>query len=112
MVDIEDPDFMFGDDGEIIQFSPSHRSMKTPTRSAGAMVSGDAGASARVRREHEEGRRAVSQVSYTALFHLFLHCDFGYLFCEMFLLLSLEFHAWLYMLSPSWRASLRRQMPP
>ena len=79
MVEIEDPDFMFGDDGEIIQLSPGRRSARTPTRSTGAPVSGDAGASARMRREHKEGQRAVSQVSLAAPSHVFLYCDLKYL---------------------------------
>ncbi|CAA9960214.1 Rad21 Rec8 N domain containing protein [Pyrenophora teres f. maculata] len=61
MVEIEDPDFMFGDDGEIVHLSPGRRSARTPVRSAGTPVSGDAGTSARVRREHKEGRQAIGQ---------------------------------------------------
>jgi len=34
----------------------------------------DAGASARVRREHEEGRAGGLQVSFTVLFHLCVCC--------------------------------------
>ncbi|EDU48244.1 conserved hypothetical protein [Pyrenophora tritici-repentis Pt-1C-BFP] len=62
MVEIEDPDFMFGDDGNIIHLSPGRRSAaRTPVRAVGAEVSGDAEMSARVRREHGEGRQAVGQ---------------------------------------------------
>ncbi|KNG44952.1 ubiquitin c-terminal hydrolase [Stemphylium lycopersici] len=57
-IEIEDVDFMFGDDGEIIELSPRPATLKTPATPAGAPMSGDAGASMRVRAEHEEGRRA------------------------------------------------------
>jgi len=76
-IEIEDPDFMFGDDGEIIQLSPRPAVVKTPATPAGAPMSGDAGTSARVRAEHEEGRRARDQVSFTALSHVFLHRNFS-----------------------------------
>jgi meiotic recombination protein REC8 len=71
MVEIEDPDFMFGDNGEIIDVPRGSAAAGTPAGPAGAAMSGDAGASARVRREHEEGRQAGAQVSFTALSHVF-----------------------------------------
>ncbi|KAF1834560.1 hypothetical protein BDW02DRAFT_498102 [Decorospora gaudefroyi] len=62
MLEIEDPDFMFGDDGEIIQLPQASASTRTPGGPAGLTMSGDAGASARVRREHEAGRQAGAQL--------------------------------------------------
>ena len=75
MVELEDPDFAFGDDGELIDVPRGNAAVGTPARPAGAAMSGDAAASARVRREHEEGRQAGGQVSSTALSHVFLYCD-------------------------------------
>jgi hypothetical protein len=71
MVEIEDPDFMFGENGEIIDVPQGSAAARTPAAPAGAAMSGDARASARVRREHEEGRQAGIQVNFTASSHVF-----------------------------------------
>ncbi|KAL1792695.1 hypothetical protein ACET3X_009202 [Alternaria dauci] len=60
-MEIEDPDFMFADDGEIIQFSPRRSVARTPARSPGVTMFGDAGASARALKEHVEGQQASNQ---------------------------------------------------
>jgi len=63
-IQLEDPDFMIADDGEIIQLPPRRKMPSTPARTAGAKMSSDAGASARVRKEHEDGQQAGDQVSF------------------------------------------------
>jgi meiotic recombination protein REC8 len=76
MIEIEDPDFMFGDNGELIDIPRGSAAAETPAGPAGVAMSGDAAASVRVRREHEEGRQAGFQVSFTRFSHVFLHCPF------------------------------------
>ncbi|KAJ4358948.1 R8 protein [Ascochyta clinopodiicola] len=61
MLQLDEPDFTFGEDGNIIQFTPSQPAPATPAV-AGAPTHSDAGASARVRREHEEGQQGGDQV--------------------------------------------------
>lgn len=75
ILDLDEPDFTFDDDGDIIDFGDRDTEPKTPGVRGGATMSGDAGASARVRREHEEGRSAGVQVSFTVVSHQFLHRD-------------------------------------
>ncbi|KAI4910896.1 hypothetical protein J4E90_007153 [Alternaria incomplexa] len=60
-IQLEDPDFMIADDGEIIQLPPRRKIPSTPARTAGAKMSSDAGASARVRKEHEDGQQVGDQ---------------------------------------------------
>ncbi|ORY18856.1 Rec8 like protein-domain-containing protein [Clohesyomyces aquaticus] len=55
---LDDPDFGFDADGNLIEFTPGQPVPGTPAVAGGATVTSDAGASARVRREHEEGQRA------------------------------------------------------
>ncbi|USP81145.1 hypothetical protein yc1106_08419 [Curvularia clavata] len=57
-IEIEDPDFTFGDDGEIVQLSPLAPSRGT-TR---ATVSGNAGRSTRIKKEVEEELRTPDQL--------------------------------------------------
>ncbi|KZM18792.1 R8 protein [Ascochyta rabiei] len=61
ILQLDEPDFTFGEDGNIIQFTPSQPALATPAV-AGATMHSDAGASARVRWEHEEGQQAGDQV--------------------------------------------------
>jgi hypothetical protein len=89
-LELEDPDFMIGDSGEIIPFTPRRKVPRTPARTAGATMSGDAGASTRVRKEHEEGQQAGSQVSFAAFSHVFSHCNISPQSCGQTSLLSLE----------------------
>lgn len=80
IIQLEEPDFMIADDGEIIQLPPRRKMPSTPARTAGAKMSSDAGASARVRKEHEEGQQAGDQVSFAA---------FSTCFCTAISVLSL-----------------------
>lgn len=60
--DLDEPDFTFGDDGNIIQLGDDGFIPRTPGVHGGSTMHSDAGASARVRREHEEGRQAGVQI--------------------------------------------------
>jgi hypothetical protein len=103
MVEIEDPDFMFNDNGEIIDVPQGSAAAGTPAGPAGAAMSGDAEASARVRREHEEGRQAGAQVSFTALSHVFLHCYLSPRSCDLALRILLKLQSWQRTTSPGRR---------
>ena len=89
-IQLEDPDFMIADDGEIIQLPPRQKMPSTRARTAGAKMSSDAGASARVRKDHEEGQQAGDQVSFATFSHVFLHCDISLQSYGEASLLSLE----------------------
>ncbi|KAF1929380.1 uncharacterized protein M421DRAFT_100483 [Didymella exigua CBS 183.55] len=59
LLNLEEPEFIFGEDGNIIEFTPAQHAPETPAAAVaagGAPMQSDAGASARVRREHEEGQ--------------------------------------------------------
>ncbi|KAG9185180.1 hypothetical protein G6011_07724 [Alternaria panax] len=60
-IEIEDPDFMFADDGEIVQLSPRRSVARTPARTSGATMFADAGASAQVWKGHDDGQRSGNQ---------------------------------------------------
>ncbi|KAH8627852.1 hypothetical protein IG631_17620 [Alternaria alternata] len=60
-IEIEDPDFMFADDGEIIQFSPRRSLDRTTARTPDATMSSDARTSAWAPKEHTKGHRAGNQ---------------------------------------------------
>lgn len=69
-IEIEGPDFMFGDDGEMIQLSP-----RAPSRgNARAILSGGAGQNTRLRKEIEETLNASSQVSLLHRFTVLASC--------------------------------------
>jgi len=91
-IQLEDPDFMIADDGEIIQLPPRRKMPSTPARTAGAKMSSDAGASARVRKEHEDGQQVGDQVSFATFPHVFLRCNTSPQFHAEASLLSLEAH--------------------
>ena len=55
--------FMFDSNGEMIDIEAGDHLPRTPANPPGARMPSDAGASARVRKEHEEGQRAGSEVS-------------------------------------------------
>lgn len=70
LLDLEEPDFVFGEDGDIIELTPGQRAPEIPAAApatSGAPMHSDAGASARVRQEHEEGQQRGAQVSFTAV---------------------------------------------
>lgn len=73
-IEIGDPDFEFGGDGEIIQLSPSTVSLRTPATPARAPRSGDAGQNDKVRKEPLQGQQALDQVSYLVIIYISLHC--------------------------------------
>ncbi|KAF1851937.1 uncharacterized protein K460DRAFT_392110 [Cucurbitaria berberidis CBS 394.84] len=62
MLEMLEPDFMFGDDGDLIDLTAGNAIVVTPGVPGGSTMHSDAGASARVRREHEEGRGADAQL--------------------------------------------------
>ncbi|KAF2847713.1 hypothetical protein T440DRAFT_500908 [Plenodomus tracheiphilus IPT5] len=62
LLNLDEPDFTFGDDGNIIQLGDDGDVPRTPGVHGGSTMPGDASASARVRREHEEGRQAGAQI--------------------------------------------------
>ncbi|KAH7392678.1 Rec8 like protein-domain-containing protein [Pyrenochaeta sp. MPI-SDFR-AT-0127] len=61
MLEVIEPGFTFDDDGDIIDLSPGNELPKTPGMHGRMTMPYDADASARVRREHEEGKRAGAQ---------------------------------------------------
>lgn len=72
MLNLEEPDFMFGEDGDIIEVTLGQRVSETPVATpatGGAPMHNDAGASARVRQEHEGGQQGGAQVSSAAISH-------------------------------------------
>jgi hypothetical protein len=62
---------MFDENGEIVEAPAVHDVAGTPAARSGAAMHSDAGASAsaKVRRDHEEGRMGGAQVSFTASFY-------------------------------------------
>jgi hypothetical protein len=62
---LDDPGWGFDDDGNIVEFDEANVISGTPSAPAGATMPSDAGASAQVRQEHEEGLQAGAQVSFT-----------------------------------------------
>ncbi|KAF3046067.1 hypothetical protein E8E12_010786 [Didymella heteroderae] len=64
LLNLAEPDFVFGEDGDIIEFTSGQRAPETPAAATAAGVASmhsDAGASARVRQEHEEGQQGGAQ---------------------------------------------------
>lgn len=73
LLQLDDPDFAFGEDGDIIEFTPGSRVQVAPATPANvrrATMHSDADASVRVRQAHEEGRQRGEQVSFATLSHL------------------------------------------
>jgi meiotic recombination protein REC8 len=62
--ELDDPGFGFDDEGNLIDYEPANVNPATPVAPGGSAVPSDAGASARVRQEHAEGRQAAAQVSF------------------------------------------------
>ena len=74
ILQLDDPDFAFGEDGDIIELTPGSRAPvapATPVAVGRATMHSDAGASSQVRREHAEGQQRGEQVSFgRSLTHL------------------------------------------
>lgn len=75
VLDLADPDFTFDADGEMVDLPPGNVMSGTPGMPRSSAMLSDAGASARVRREHEEGQQVGVQVSLTILSHVFLNLN-------------------------------------
>lgn len=67
MIEIGDPDFMFGEDGEIIPLSPGTVSLGN----ARATTPCDGNRKTRLKRQVQEEQDACDQVSFTANLHIF-----------------------------------------
>jgi hypothetical protein len=65
--DLGEPEFAFDENGELIEVPQAQRGAGTPAARSMATMHSDAGASAKVRQEHEEGRIGGAQVSFTAV---------------------------------------------
>jgi hypothetical protein len=78
---INEPDFTFDENGELVEDLPGRAVAGTPAARSVAAMQSDAGASAKVRREHEEGRAGGVQVSFTAVFARALHLALTCLSC-------------------------------
>jgi len=83
---LAEPDFGFDADGNFFDYTANP---VTPKVSRGVMVQSNAGASARVRQEHEEGQMGGAEVSLTADIHCNLRLCFP--LCLLFFLLSHHF---------------------
>lgn len=70
LLNLEEPDFVFGEDGDIIEFNPGQRAPETPAAAGGVPLHNDAGASARVRQEDGEGQQGGVQVSPAMISYL------------------------------------------
>lgn len=72
---LDEPDFVINDDGTVIDPPKANTIPRTPAAPRGATMHSDAGASAQVRQEHEEGVQAYAPVSFTCCFYPF--CTFS-----------------------------------
>lgn len=93
-----DPGFTFDDDGNFID-GPSPK-VPAGIPAGGAGMLSDAGASARVRREHEEGRMGGPQVSFTTAFPAVCHPPLTAPSRVLGRLISLALLAWANMALP------------
>ncbi len=76
LLQLDEPDFTFGEDGDIIELTPSKRAAilpATPTAVVAPSMHSDVGISAKVRQEHEEGQQRGAQVSFFKLLSPDLH---------------------------------------
>jgi hypothetical protein len=69
LLQLDEPDFTFGEDGDLIELTPGQSVPATPVVARGAPMHSDTGASARVRQEHEEGQQGGAQVSFAVVPH-------------------------------------------
>ena len=60
---LPDTDFSFDAEGNLLEFTPIQQISSTPAVGEGRALGSDAGASAKVRKEHEEGLKAGADVS-------------------------------------------------
>jgi len=60
---LPDAGFGFDAEGNLLEFTPIQRISSTPAVGEGRALGSDAGASAKVRKEHEEGLKASANVS-------------------------------------------------
>lgn len=65
MLDIPELGFTIGEDGDLVDLPVRSSVARTPGTGLGSAMHSDAGASAKVRRDHEEGRQAGNEVSLT-----------------------------------------------
>lgn len=63
--DMDEPGFAFDDEGNLVDVEVPNAVIGTPAAPGGVTMPSDAGASARVREEHEERFQAGTQVSFT-----------------------------------------------
>jgi meiotic recombination protein REC8 len=70
-LDLGEPEFMFDENGEFLEVPIAQNVAETPAAQSAVAMHSDAGASAKVRWEHDEGRMGGAQVSFTTLCHLF-----------------------------------------
>jgi meiotic recombination protein REC8 len=59
------PDFTFDENGEFVDLTEANMNVETPAALGAGVVHSDAGASAKVRQDHEDGLHARAQVSDT-----------------------------------------------
>lgn len=72
LLSFEEPDFVFGEDGDIIESTAGRRAPETPAAAPtteGAPMHSDTVVSAWVRQEHEEGQHGGAQVRFAAISH-------------------------------------------
>lgn len=70
VLDLPEPEFTFDEDGDIIDLPVHSSAARTPGVYPGSAMQSDAGASEKVRRDHQEGLQAARQVSDAAIFLL------------------------------------------
>jgi hypothetical protein len=93
-LDLGEPDFMFDENGEFVEVQVPQNGAGTPAARSVAGMQSDAGASAKVRKEHEEGRMGGAQVSFTTLFLLVLYCALTCLSSGVYRIASFALSAW------------------
>jgi hypothetical protein len=91
--DLGEPDFGFDENGELIEGPLAPRVAGTPAARSGAAMHSNAGASAKVRKEHEEGRMVGAQVSLLLFWRVVWHLALTLLSFEMGCLASLALPA-------------------
>jgi hypothetical protein len=78
-------DWALDDDGNFIDLALGQTLPGTPAVAQGATMPSDAGASARVRQQHEEDQRAGAEVSFAAVYYPYRHSLLLYLsLCSRF----------------------------
>jgi hypothetical protein len=93
-LDLGEPDFMFDENGEFVEVQVPQNGAATPAARSVAGMQSDAGASVKVRKEHEEGRMGGEQVSFTAICLLVPHRVLTCLSSGVGCVASLAISAW------------------